>query len=58
MSTPALPTTFVAAMKHFFGMLPTQTLATFGAEVKALSAEDRAYFTKHLIGAGYPIPAG
>lgn len=50
-----LPSTFIAAMKHFFGLLPKQTLQDFGNECKALSDADRAYFTEHLIAAGYPL---
>lgn len=50
------PTTFTAAMKDFFGLLPEQKLMEFAAELKTLSAEDREYFRKGLVQNGYPIP--
>ena len=32
---------FVKAIKEFFGLLPGQTLAQFGAELKALSYQEK-----------------
>ena len=48
---------FMAAMSDFFGRLPGQGLKEFGAEVKALTTEDRAYFTAGLENSGYTITA-
>lgn len=46
-------TTFVQAMLDFFGRLPGQSLMDFHTEIKALTPEDRAYFTAGLAGIGY-----
>ena len=50
------PGTFMAAMRHFFGFLPGQTLTEFGLEIKNLSDTDKKYFADHLRAAGYPLP--
>lgn len=47
--------TFTKAMMQFFGKLPGQTLGQFADELKALSAEDRAYFKAGLEQNGYII---
>lgn len=39
---------FVKAMKDFFGPLPGQTLMQFGAELKALSYEEKCEFARGL----------
>lgn len=49
------PMTFSVAMRDFFGQLPGQTPAGFLAELKALDATDKAYFSALLTGAGYEI---
>lgn len=46
-------TTFTAACADFFGKQPGQGLAAFGAELKALTAEDRADITVGLAMNGY-----
>lgn len=51
----AKPATFVAAMKHFFGLLEGQTLSSFATELKALSPADRELFKQGLKDNGYPI---
>lgn len=50
------PETFVAAMKHFFGVREGQTLSEFSAELKALSPEERNFFAEGLRTNGYPLP--
>ena len=40
------PMTFTMACMNYFGKKPGQTNMDFMAEVKALDASDRAYFTK------------
>lgn len=47
--------TFVAAMKDYFGLLPNETNTGFVAEIKALTPEDRAYFTTLLSTVGYEV---
>lgn len=55
--TPATkPGTFVSALRHFFGIRPGTTLTDFSAELKALSASDRAELAQGLRDNGYPIP--
>jgi hypothetical protein len=39
---------FVKAVKGFFGLLPGQTLLQFGAELQALSYDDKMEFAKGL----------
>jgi hypothetical protein len=39
---------FVKAMKDFFGALPGRSLAEFGAELQALSHEEKPDFAKGL----------
>lgn len=46
-----------AACKDYFGYKPGQTLGEFMAEVKALTTEDRAYFKREFLVAGYEINA-
>jgi hypothetical protein len=41
-------TGFVKAMKEFFGLLPGQSLLQFGAELKALSHEEKRDFAQGL----------
>jgi hypothetical protein len=38
--------TFIMACRTFFGTKPGQTLQDFAAEVRALTAEDRAEFIR------------
>lgn len=52
-----LPSSFVSAMKHFFGFKEGQTLSQFSAELKELGPADREYFIVGLRQNGYPIPA-
>lgn len=51
------PTSYIAAMKHFFGFKPEQTLMQFNDELKTLSPEDREFFKSGLRSNGYEIPA-
>lgn len=46
---------FSAAMNAAFGKKPGQSLQEFMAELKELTADDRAYFTTHLATAGFVI---
>jgi hypothetical protein len=39
---------FVKAMKDFFGLLPGQSVIQFGAELRALSHEEKLDFAKGL----------
>jgi hypothetical protein len=39
---------FVKAMKDYFGLLPGQPVLQFGAELRALSHEDRLDFANRL----------
>jgi len=39
---------FVKAMKDFFGPLPGQSVMQFGAELRALSHEDKLEFARGL----------
>lgn len=39
---------FVKAMKDYFGLLPGQTVLQFGAELKALSFEEKCDFAQGL----------
>lgn len=55
MDTPKQEMSFAAAMKSFFGLKDGQTVGGFAQEIKALTIDDRAYFTKLLEGAGYTI---
>lgn len=48
-------TTFMSAMKDFFGTLPGQAILDFGKEVKALSADDRSFYETELRKLGYGI---
>jgi hypothetical protein len=43
---------FVKAMKDFFGLLPGQTLAQFGVELRALSYQEKVEFANGLRSAG------
>lgn len=47
--------TFTKAMMQFFGKLPGQTLGQFAEELKALTAEDRAYFKAGLEQNGFAV---
>ena len=53
----ALPTSYITAMKHFFGMKTGQTLTEFSVELKALSDDEREWFKQGLRENGYEIPA-
>lgn len=57
MNIPSAPMSFMAACRDFFGMKPNQRPLEFGAEIKALSADDRAYFKAELEKLGYVIQA-
>jgi hypothetical protein len=46
---------FVAAMMDFFGRKPGQTMGDFSAELRALTPQDREYFTAGLEQNGYKI---
>lgn len=46
---------FVAACKHYFGVLPGQTTLQFAAEVRALSDSDKAEIAQGLAALGYII---
>ncbi len=62
MSDTAKPTSFMAAMKDFFGYRPNPetgklgTLTEFNAEIKALDIAERVFFTKGLRDNGYNVP--
>ncbi len=43
---------FVKAMKDFFGVPPGQTVLQFGAELKALSYDEKLDFANRLRAAG------
>lgn len=47
-------TSFVGAMKDFFGFKEGQTLTAFSAELKTLSEEERNFFREGLRESGYP----
>ena len=48
--------TFVQAMKDFFGLRPGATGALdFMQEIKALDADERAWFRENLATVGYEI---
>lgn len=47
--------TFTKACKDYFGYKSGQNLTDFMAEIKALSPEDRAYFKREFVKAGYEI---
>lgn len=46
---------FLGACRDYFGARPEQTAVQFGAEVRALSAEDRIEMTAALNQEGYSI---
>ena len=48
---------FAARMKDFFGYLPGQKLGDFMAELKALSAADKAEFCEAFNAMGLPTQA-
>jgi hypothetical protein len=48
-------TTFMAACRDFFGLHPGQTAMQFGAEIKALTDEDRKEIRAGLEKEGYEI---
>jgi hypothetical protein len=50
-----IQTTFMAACRTFFGLLPGQSSMDFGREVKALTPEDRAEITEGLKAEGFEI---
>lgn len=52
-----MPVTFTKAVHEFFGKLPGQSLGEFQAEIKALTAEDRAYFVREFAKVGIYIDA-
>jgi hypothetical protein len=43
---------FVKAIKDYFGLLPGQTVIQFGAELRALSHEEKLDFARGLRSAG------
>jgi len=43
----------IAAIKHYFGFNPGQSMGEFMAEVKELTPEDREYFRRELAKVGY-----
>ncbi len=45
---------FSAAMKHFFGLKPGQSIMEFGAELKQLTFDDKMEFAKMLRAQGIP----
>jgi hypothetical protein len=49
---------FVKAMKDYFGLLPGQTVMQFGAELKALTHDDKLDFARglHAIGIDCAAP--
>ena len=47
---------FVKAMKDYFGLLPGQTVLQFGAELKALSYMDKCEFANGLRALGIDCP--
>lgn len=47
--------TFAAAMRDYFGVLPGGNAASFFAELKALTDEDKAWFRANLPSVGYEI---
>lgn len=57
MSLIGTETSFAAAMRDFFGMLPEKKLADFMIELKALTDEDREFFRAELIRVGYTLKA-
>lgn len=57
MSLIGTETSFAAAMRDFFGMLPEKKLADFMIELKALTTEDREFFRAELIRVGYTLKA-
>ena len=46
---------YTAAMRTFFGLLPGQTPHSFLREMKALTEEDNAWFRAQLPKGGYQI---
>jgi len=50
-------TTFVGAMLDFFGRKESQSLQDFAAEIRALSAEEKAWFRAELERFGYTFRA-
>ncbi len=50
--------TFMVAMRDYFGMKPGQKLMEFMAEIKALSADERAWFKANLGTVGYEVTEG
>lgn len=49
--------TFIAAMKEYFGLKSGQTSMEFMAEIKALDATEREWFKTNLATVGYEIVA-
>lgn len=48
---------FVLACKDYFGFKAGQTMTEFMNEIKALTTEDRDYFTREFAKVGYQITA-
>lgn len=46
---------YAAAMKHYFGLHPGQTLGQFMVELRALSDEEKAWFRDNLSQVGYLV---
>lgn len=49
--------TFTKAVKEYFGFKPGQNLTGFMDEIKALTADDRAYFAREFAKIGIEIVA-
>lgn len=49
--------TFAAAMFHYFGKQPGQSLAEFQKELAALRPADKAWFAANLPNVGYIVTA-
>lgn len=50
-----IKSSFTKACKEYFGYKPGQNLSEFMAEVRALDAADREYFSKLFLTVGYEI---
>lgn len=49
--------TFTKALKEYFGFKLGQNLTDFMNEIKALTPDDRAYFTREFVKVGIEITA-
>ena len=48
---------YMAAMRTYFGLQPGQTAHSFLLEMKALTEDDNAWFRAQLLQVGYQISA-